>query len=124
MKKLLPLFALILVLAGVTFMFGSEVLAAAGSDIVTEEICRVDPTACAADQSTIGKIITTIGQTLVYVVAGLSVLVIIIGGLMYVLSGGDGNNTKRAKDAIMYAVIGLVVALVAQGLVTFVLSRI
>lgn len=89
----------------------------------------IDKTACgisgsAGAQSTLGRILSVITQTLVLVVGGISVIVIVIGGLMYVLSTGDPSSTKRAKDAVLYAIIGLVVALVAQGLVTFVLSRI
>lgn len=88
----------------------------------------IDPVACgisdpAGAQNRVAEIFANITQTLVFVVGGLSVIVIVIGGLMYVLSGGDGNNTKRAKDAIQYAIIGLVVALIAQGLVSFVLRR-
>lgn len=70
------------------------------------------------------NIFQVIGQTLVFIVGGLSFIMIIIGGLMYVLSSGDGNNTKRAKDVILYAIVGLVIAVSAQGLVTFVLGRI
>lgn len=123
MKFFLPTLSLLVLGIGLMTFMSTPAYASAGSDIVTSEICKVDPTACAADQSTIGKIITTVVQILVFVIVGISVIVIVIAGLMYVLSGGDSNNTKRAKDAIMYAIIGLAVALVAQGLVSFVLSK-
>jgi hypothetical protein len=68
-------------------------------------------------------IVTKIIQTLVFVVAAITVIAVIVGGLQYVLSGGDPNGTKQAKDTILYALIGLVVALFAQVIVSFVLSK-
>jgi hypothetical protein len=68
-------------------------------------------------------IVTKVIQTLVFVVAAITVLAVIVGGLQYVLSGGDPNGTKQAKDTIMYALIGLVIAVFAQVIVSFVLSK-
>jgi hypothetical protein len=48
---------------------------------------------------------------------------IIVGGLRYVLSAGDPKNTQAAKDTILYAVIGVVVALLAYAIVNFVLAQ-
>ena len=53
----------------------------------------------------------------------LSVVMIIVGGFRYVVSGGDSSATKGAKDTILYAVVGLVIAIFAQTIITFVLSR-
>ncbi len=69
-------------------------------------------------------VITNITQALVYVIAAISTVVIVIGGLKYVLSGGDPQSTKSAKDTIMYALIGVAIAIVSQSLVLFVLERI
>ena len=45
---------------------------------------------------------------------------IVIGGIKYATSGGDASGTKSAKDTILYAVIGLVVALIGQTIVLLV----
>lgn len=58
------------------------------------------------------------------VIGGIAAIVLVVAGIMYVASGGDPNNTKRAKDAILYAVIGLVVAIAGQGIVRFVIGNI
>ncbi len=63
-------------------------------------------------------------QILIIVVGGVSVLVIVVGGFLYVVSVGDPNTTKRAKDAILYAVVGLVISLFAQAIVSFVLGAV
>lgn len=68
-------------------------------------------------------ILTKAVQALIYVIAAVSVIVIIVGGIRYIVSAGDSNATKGAKDSILYAVVGLVVAMFAQALVAFVLSQ-
>lgn len=62
-----------------------------------------------ASDASIASIMST-----VYTWAGIiAVLVIVIGGLLYVLSNGDPNNIQRAKNTILYAVIGLIVIIFA-----------
>lgn len=51
-----------------------------------------------------------------------AVVMIIIGGLKYVTSRGDPANVKSAKDTVLYAVVGLVVALFAYAIVNFVIA--
>lgn len=58
------------------------------------------------------------------IISAVSVLVIIIAGFMYVTSAGNPDKTKKAKNAIMYALIGLVVAILARTIVQFVLSSV
>lgn len=53
-----------------------------------------------------------------------AVLVIVVGGLMYTTSGGDMAKVNKAKEVIKYAIIGLVVALLAWAIVNFVLGSI
>ncbi|MEO6513583.1 MAG: hypothetical protein ABIR37_02725 [Candidatus Saccharimonadales bacterium] len=57
------------------------------------------------------------------VVGALALLFITIGGFRYVLSQGDPQATSKAKNTILYALVGLVVAIVAQVIVTFVIGR-
>lgn len=59
----------------------------------------------------------------VFIVAGaVSVLFILIGGFRFVISSGDPNAVKQAKDTILYAVIGLVISLFAFAIVNYVLD--
>ena len=53
-----------------------------------------------------------------------SVIVIIIGGIFYMLSQGDPGKVARAKNTILYAVIGLIVSLLAFAIVNFVLTAV
>lgn len=69
--------------------------------------------------SAIGGILST-----VYWIAGvIAVIVIIVAGIMYSLSSGDSGTVKKAKDAIIYAVVGLVVVMMAFAITQFVIGR-
>lgn len=53
-----------------------------------------------------------------------AVVVIIIGGINYMTSAGDAGKVKKAKDTILYGVIGLVVCVLAFAIVNFVIANI
>lgn len=66
---------------------------------------------------------TNIVNTMIFIVGTVSVLMIVVGGLRYVLSGGDSSATTSAKNTILYAIIGVVVALMAYAIINFVVIR-
>ncbi len=66
--------------------------------------------------------ITTILQVLFVLMGSIALLMVTIGAFKYVLSQGEPTAVKSAKNTIMYAVIGLVVALSAWSIVTFVIK--
>lgn len=76
-----------------------------------------------AANSKINSIITTVINLFSLVVGVVAVIMIIIGGLKYITSGGDSGNITGAKNTILYAVIGLVVVALAQFIVKFVLGK-
>ncbi|NTW61892.1 hypothetical protein HGB25_00530 [Candidatus Saccharibacteria bacterium] len=63
-----------------------------------------------------------ITNTALYIIGAVSVLMLIYGGIRYTISGGDSANVTAAKNTIMYAVIGIIVALLAYAIVNFVLG--
>lgn len=64
----------------------------------------------------------TITNVLLFIVGAISVIMIIVGGLRYVLSGGDSTHITGAKNTILYAIIGLIVALLAYAMIDFVIN--
>lgn len=61
---------------------------------------------------------------IVYLVAGIvAVVMIIIAGLMYTISGGDAGRVARAKNMIVYSVAGLIVVVAAFAITNFVIGR-
>ena len=70
----------------------------------------------------VNGLFSSITSILLFLIGAISIIMIIVGGLRYVLSAGDSKNTAAAKDTILYAVIGLVIALSAAAIIKFVLS--
>lgn len=64
----------------------------------------------------------TITNVLLFAVGALSVIMLIIGGIRYVVSGGDSTAVQSAKNTILYAVVGIVICLLAYAVVGFVIS--
>jgi hypothetical protein len=58
-----------------------------------------------------------------YVIGAVSVLMLIYGGIRYTISGGDTAAVTAAKNTILYAIIGIVIALLAYAIVNFVIGR-
>ena len=62
-------------------------------------------------------------NVIIGIVGFLAVVMIILGGISYTTSAGDASKVKKAKDTIMYGIIGLVIAILAFAIVNFVLSN-
>jgi len=60
---------------------------------------------------------------LLFLVGAVSVIMIIVGGVRFVISRGDQNATASARNTVMYAVVGLIVAVVAYGIVNWLLGK-
>lgn len=69
-------------------------------------------------------VFTRITNTVLYVVGAISVLMLIWGGLRYIISGGDSKKITDAKNTILYALLGLIIAFFAYAIVNFVLNAI
>ena len=54
----------------------------------------------------------------------LCVVVVIIGGVSYMTSSGDTGKVKKAKDTILYGIIGLIICALAFAIVNFVIVNI
>ena len=68
--------------------------------------------------------VSSIIKAVIGVLGLVCVIVIIIGGVNYMTSSGDAGKVKKAKDTILYGVIGLVICVLAFAIVNFVLDNI
>lgn len=68
--------------------------------------------------------IEAVFKIVVGVIAALCVLFITIGGFRYTVSNGDPTNISKAKNTIIYALIGLLVTVTAYGIISVVISRV
>lgn len=68
------------------------------------------------------SIFTTVVDILLFVIGIIAVIMLIIGGIRYTVSGGESKAVQDAKNTILYAIIGIVVAFLAYAVVHWVLT--
>ncbi len=59
-----------------------------------------------------------------YVIGAISVIMLLWGGLRYIMSGGDSKKVTDAKNTVLYAIIGLIIAVLSYAIIHFVLTAI
>ena len=64
----------------------------------------------------------TVTNILLFIIGAVSVIMLVIGGIRYTISGGDSTQITAAKNTILYAIIGIVVAIIAYAAVNFVIG--
>lgn len=104
-----------------------DTVAAATKDDVCRGIGLVsNSNGCAepSDGSSLKDVVATAVNILSFVVGIAAVIMIILGGFKFVTSGGDSNSTNSARNTIIYALVGLVIAAMAQIIVRFVLNEV
>lgn len=69
-------------------------------------------------ETSVGTIISAI----IGVLGVIAVVVIIYGGVQYMTSSGDSGKVKKAKDTILYGVIGLIICALAFAITNFVIG--
>lgn len=74
--------------------------------------------------TTLYDTIKTIINVLLFVVGIIAVIMIIWGGISYVLSAGAADKAKKSRDTIVYSVVGLIVAITAYAIVNFVFTNV
>jgi hypothetical protein len=65
----------------------------------------------------------TIANILLLLIGAVAVIMLIIGGIRYVISGGDSNAVQGAKNTILFAIVGVVVAFLAYAAVNFLVGQ-
>ena len=71
----------------------------------------------------LNDVFKTIINVLLFIIGAVSVIMLIYGGIRYTTSGGNANSVTAAKNTIMYAIVGLVIAIFAFAIVNFVVDR-
>lgn len=66
---------------------------------------------------------TVITNVLLFIIGAISVIMLVIGGIRYTTSAGDSAAVTSAKNTILYAIVGIIVALLAYAVVNFVVGQ-
>jgi hypothetical protein len=125
MKNIKILSACLILLA--VFLVPQTVLAACDNPASSAEAiqCGTDNASghSSTDTSSLNGTVKAVINILSLVIGVLAVIMVMVGGLRYVTSGGASDKVKSARDTIIYALIGLAVAALAQVMVHFVLAK-
>ncbi len=78
---------------------------------------------CTGSNTSISSIASTIVNVFTYIVGIISVLMLIIAGFRYVTSGGESSKVSSAKNTLIYAIVGIVIVIAAQVIVSFVANK-
>ena len=119
MKRFVLFGAAVALVASVAFMSAPvqaiELYQACGSGAASE--------VCAGGDEQVNGFIKNIVNTLLFIIGALAVIMLIIGGIRYTTSAGNSSQTTAAKNTILYAIVGLVLAIFAYAIVNFLIDR-
>ena len=73
--------------------------------------------------NSVESVVGTVINTILYVIGILAVIMIIFGGIQYTTSAGDQAKVTKAKNTILYGIVGLVIAILAYAIVNFVVTK-
>lgn len=102
------------------------------ADDTTTNRSRVTPTSSAGSTGLIAPTkdtnlldsVTGIINSVIAILGFVCVVVMIVGGVNYMTSAGDTNKVTKAKNTILYGLIGLVICVLSFAIVNFVINNI
>lgn len=116
------------VLAGMMLMVGQTGMAAAacpsGGGAKSQVLQGVGQSGSNCKDDAVDKTIATVVRLLSYFIGVVATIMIMVSGFKYITAGGDPAKVGNAKSTLVYALIGLAIAAIAQVLVSFVLTQI
>mgnify|MGYP000853615305 FL=1 len=124
MKKILLAFGLMFAFATPIVMISNVLDNQAHAEGAADLIQKGADSTGQKDSRSAGDLAKDFVNIMLFAVGILAVIMIIWGGIRYVLSGGDSGAVSSAKKTILYAVVGLIVAILAYAIVNFVITTI
>ena len=104
--------------------FAGKVKCPDGKDATGNSLTECGGLKGSSNQNDLMAQANTIINVVIGVIAFVAVAFIIFGGVQYTTSAGDPGKVKKAKDTILYGIIGLVVSMLAYSIVNFVLANV
>lgn len=86
----------------------------------SEAVCKASKT---DTEASVGGKVRTIVNTMLYILGIIAVIMIVFSGIRYTTSTGDASKVKASKDTLLYAIVGLIVAMLAWTIVNFVIGK-
>jgi hypothetical protein len=124
MKRYVLLLAAVVVFA-VVIVATPHTFASGASDNICTGLTLTGATkAQCSDTTTLSGVVKKVVSILSVLVGVTAVIFVIVGGFKFITSSGDAQKAASARNTILYAVIGLAVAALAQFIVAYVLANV
>lgn len=117
-KKTLLTIALAFGLVGLSFGTSAHAIDLFPNDVCKGQDCGV----VKADDSALGKQVQSIINMAIYLIGGVAVIMMIVGGIRMAIAQGDPGNIKAGRLAVLWSAVGVAVALLASAIVNLVIN--
>lgn len=121
MKKILTSIFAVAAMVGLFSVMPLTVAAQSPADQIETGIDDVDPEA--GEGATLQEQIRVVVNILLFLLGAIAVVMIVIGGIRFATANGDQSAVTSAKNTILYAVVGVIVAIMAYAIVNFILDQ-
>ncbi len=91
---------------------------------ISEEIKAASGCPDAGTVNDLPSVITNILNGIIAVSGLVAVIFIIVGGIQYMTSSGDGAKVQKAKNTILYACIGLIICALSFAIINWVITSV
>lgn len=92
-------------------------------DLFTQLAAKIDAKTNGIEPLNTNDVVVGVLNTVYYISGAAAVIVIVIAGILYTISDGDSGKISKAKNAILYAVVGLVIIMGAFVITGFISGR-
>jgi hypothetical protein len=114
-----------LLIVSLIAVVGVAAVSPAASAQTKDDVCKGVEAAggqC-SDSGQVNDLIANVVNVLSAIVGIVAVIMIIYAGFKYITAGGDAGSISSAKSTLIYAIVGLVIAAMAQIITGFVLEK-
>ena len=98
-------------------------LLADASGLVSNGVSSACGSACNTG-TTVPGILKAVVNALIFIIGAVSVIMIVVGGLRFVLSNGDAKAAEAGRQTVLYAIIGVILAIASYAIVQFVITNV
>lgn len=121
LRTLIIALTMLLLPAGLVPMTASA--ACSGNNSAGQVLQGIGQTGSDCTDSGVSSAVSAVVKVLSFVAGAIAVIMIIVSAFKYITSGGDSNRVSSAKTTLIYALIGIAIAALAQILVNFVITQ-
>lgn len=94
-----------------------------GTDGSETAVCQDVNEQDGSDNPVIG-IIRSAVRIVSYVTGAAAIILIITSSIRFITSGGDSGKVAQARSALVYALVGVAITVLAQAIISFVLNKV